>query len=76
MWFFGGIITVGLLSFNLDTVQQGSALFPYIMAGIGYPGLLLVTLFFVLRFLRSLEARTSAARAEPPLAARVPVGAT
>ena len=57
MWVFGAVITLGLLSFNLHTVQQGSALFPYLMGGIGYPGLLLVTLFFVRRFLRSLEAR-------------------
>ena len=57
MWFFGAVITLGLLSFNLDTVLQGSALLPYFLGGIGYPGLLLVTLFFVWRFLRSLEAR-------------------
>ncbi len=57
MWIFGAIITVGLLSFNLNTVRQGRGTFPYLMAGIGYPGLLLVTLFFVRRFLRSLEAR-------------------
>jgi nitric oxide reductase subunit B len=30
---------------------------PYTLASIGYPGLLLVTLFFVWRFLASLEAR-------------------
>ena len=30
---------------------------PYVTAGVGYPGLLLTTLFFVWRFLRSLEAR-------------------
>jgi nitric oxide reductase subunit B len=58
MWVFGGIITLGLLSFNLDTVQQGSAIFPYMMAGVGYPGLLLVTLLFVWRFLSSLETRS------------------
>lgn len=58
MWFFGGIITLGLLSFNLDTVQQGNALFLYLMAAIGYPGLLLVTLFFVWRFVSSLQARS------------------
>ncbi len=57
MWVFGAIITLGLLSFNLRTVQEGSMLFPYLMAGIGYPGLLLTTLFFVARFLRSLAAR-------------------
>jgi nitric oxide reductase subunit B len=57
MWIFGAIITLGLLSFNLNTVQEGNALIPYVMGGIGYPGLLLVTLFFVWRFLSSLEAR-------------------
>lgn len=57
MWVFGAIITLGLLSFNLETVRQGNAIFPYMMAGVGYPGLLLVTLFFVWRFLNSLEAR-------------------
>lgn len=75
MWFFGGIITLGLLSFNLETVQQGSALFPYLMAGIGYPGLLLVTLFFVWRFLSSLEARNKV-RFAPLTAVSSPVAAT
>jgi len=73
MWFFGGIITLGLLSFNLPSVQQGDAVLPYLMAGIGYPGLLAVTLFFVWRFLRSLEARGHVgveplAAVPPPLA--------
>jgi nitric oxide reductase subunit B len=58
MWVFGGIITLGLLSFNLEAVREGSAVFPYTMASIGYPGLLLVTLLFVWRFLSSLEARS------------------
>ncbi|HNU10318.1 MAG TPA: cbb3-type cytochrome c oxidase subunit I [Rubrivivax sp.] len=57
MWIFGGLITLGLLSFNLATVQEGRPLLPYVMGGTGYPGLLLVTLFFVHRFLRSLDAR-------------------
>ncbi|GIK33718.1 MAG: hypothetical protein AMXMBFR45_23830 [Gammaproteobacteria bacterium] len=61
MWVFGAVITLGLLSFNLRTVQDGSMLFPYLMAGIGYPGLLLTTLLFVARFLRSLAARGPAA---------------
>lgn len=58
MWIFGAIITLGLLSFNLRTVQEGNAMLPYIMGGVGYSGLLLTTLFFVARFLRSLDART------------------
>ena len=61
MWIFGAIITLGLLSFNLPRVQAGDPTLPYLMAGIGYPGLLLVTLLFVWRFLSSLEARGLAA---------------
>ena len=57
MWFFGALITFGLLSFNLDSVQAGNATLPYVLAGVGYPGLLLVTLLFVWRFLASLESR-------------------
>ncbi len=73
MWVFGGVITLGLLSFNLDTVQQGSALVPYIMGGTGYPGLLLATLFFVWRFLHSLEARGHA-RLTPLAGVPAPAG--
>jgi len=58
MWIFGAIITLGLLSFNLPTVRAGDSNLPHILAGIGYPGLLAVTLLFVWRFLASLEART------------------
>ncbi|MDT3684205.1 MAG: cbb3-type cytochrome c oxidase subunit I [Pseudorhodoplanes sp.] len=75
MWVFGGIITLGLLSFNLSTVQQGSSIFPYMMAGVGYPGLLLVTLFFVWRFLSSLEARSRASFLPLPAAVASPAGA-
>jgi nitric oxide reductase subunit B len=57
MWVFGAIITFGLLSFNLPRVQAGDATLPYLLAGVGYPGLLVVTLLFVWRFLSSLEAR-------------------
>jgi nitric oxide reductase subunit B len=70
MWIFGAVITMGLLSFNLSGVRGGSPLFPYLMAGIGYPGLFLVTLFFVWRFLSSLNARSgvpmSARSSTPP----------
>lgn len=58
LWVAGAVITLGLLSFNLPFVQQGHAALPYLMASIGYPGLFLVTLLFVWRFLSSLEART------------------
>lgn len=57
MWFFGAVITGGLLSFNLASVQAGNATLPYVLASIGYPGLLLVTLLFVWRFLASMESR-------------------
>ncbi len=58
MWIFGAIITLGLLSFNLAQVQEGDATIPYLMGGVGYPGLLLTTLLFVWRFISSLEARS------------------
>ena len=70
MWIFGAIITLGLLSFNLNVVRMGDPHLPYMMAGVGYPGLLIVTLLFVSRFLTSLEARGPAPeelyREEPP----------
>ena len=75
MWVFGAIITLGLLSFNLPSVRQGNALFPYLMAGTGYPGLLLSTLLFVGRFLRSQEARRSVPAASLATAAASPAAA-
>ena len=58
MWIFGAIITLGLLSFNLTRVRVlGDPTLPYLLAGIGYPGLFLTTLAFVSRFLASLEER-------------------
>ena len=60
MWIFGAIITLGLLSFNLPRVRvDGDPTLPYLLAGVGYPGLLLVTLLFVWRFLASLETRAN-----------------
>lgn len=77
MWIFGAIITLGLLSFNLSGVRAGSAFFPYLLAGIGYPGLFLVTLLFVWRFLRSLDARRVGTTAGDELTGgmQAPVGA-
>jgi len=64
MWIFGTIITLGLLSFNLPRVRvAGDPTLPYLLAGVGYPGLLLVTLLFVWRFLASMEARANAVAA-------------
>lgn len=78
MWVFGAIITFGLLSFNLSTVRvEGDPTLPYLLAGIGYPGLLLVTLAFVWRFLASLEARIKHAPPKPEAAdAASPLPAT
>jgi nitric oxide reductase subunit B len=79
MWIFGAIITLGLLSFNLARVQAGDATLPYLMAGVGYPGLLLVTLLFVWRFTSSLEARklalTPASNGANPAGIPAPTGA-
>jgi nitric oxide reductase subunit B len=74
MWLFGGIITLGLLSFNLPSVRaQGDPALPYLLAWTGYVGLLLVTLLFVWRFLASLEGRVAEARASMPAPAEVTV---
>jgi len=59
MWVFGAVITAGLLSFNLAVVRNGDPLLPYFMAGVGYTGLLMVTLLFVWRFISSLTARSA-----------------
>lgn len=71
LWVFGAVITLGLLSFNLPAVQAGNATLPYLLASIGYPGLLLVTLLFVWRFTASLGTRVyepnSTDTAPPPL---------
>jgi nitric oxide reductase subunit B len=68
MWLFGTIITLGLLSFNLPRVRvEGDPTLPYVLAGVGYPGLLLVTLLFVWRFIASLEARAAAPATSPLL---------
>ncbi|TAL75391.1 MAG: nitric-oxide reductase [Rhodanobacter sp.] len=70
MWVFGGIVTLSLLSYNLPRVRvDGDPTLPYLLAGIGYPGLLLVTVLFVWRFLASMEARTATAPAVMPAAA-------
>ena len=71
MWIFGAIITLGLLSFNLPTVRAGDSYLPHILAGIGYPGLLAVTLLSVWRFLASREARTAAGHRGPAAAAAI-----
>lgn len=67
MWIFGAIITLGLLSFNLSVVQAGDPTLPYLLAWVGYPGLLLTTLLFVWRFLSSLGARCEQPLGSPDL---------
>lgn len=75
MCVFGLIITFGLLSFNLPRVRvDGDPTLPYLLAAVGYPGLLLVTLLFVWRFLASMEMRIAVVE-EPAAAGAVPVHA-
>jgi len=77
MWVFGFLITFNLLSFNLDVVRmQGNPTLPYLLAGIGYPGLFLTTLLFVWRFLASMEARVTAAAASMAAGGPPAVGLT
>ncbi|HSN13950.1 MAG TPA: DUF2249 domain-containing protein, partial [Anaeromyxobacteraceae bacterium] len=59
-WLFGALVTLGLLSFNLHTVRMGDPTIPYTLATIGYPGLLVTTVAFAVRFLRAFEARQAA----------------
>lgn len=73
MWIFGAVITLDLLSFNLARVRVlGDPTLPYLLTGVGYPGLFLTTLAFVWRFLVSLEARAKATdEARPELSKAV-----
>lgn len=58
MCFFGFIITLGLLAFNLPSVRiEGNPYLPYLLSGVGYIGLFGVTLGFIIRFTLSLGAR-------------------
>lgn len=76
MWVFGAIITLSLLSFNLPRVRvDGDPTLPYLLAGVGYPGLLLVTLLFVWRFLASMEARTKGVGISPSILEVMPAQA-
>jgi nitric oxide reductase subunit B len=72
MWLFGTLITLSLLSFNLPRVRvDGDPTLPYLLAGVGYPGMLLATLLFVWRFLASLAVRTAVT--EMPAVPAVPL---
>ncbi len=57
IWFMGLIITGGLFAFGLETVRLGDPTIPYILAAIGYTGLIVFTILFAIRFLKSFEAR-------------------
>jgi len=57
LWFFGFLITGALLSFNLPSVRLGDPTLPYLLSGIGYPGLMLVTAGLALRFLSAFEGQ-------------------
>jgi nitric oxide reductase subunit B len=70
MWIFGMIITFSLLSFGLPSVRvEGNPMLPYLLAGLGYPGLFAVTLGFIIRFLASMGARL---RSTTPVSDDVP----
>lgn len=65
-WIFGFIITIGLLTYGLPSVREhGDPTLPYVFAWVGYPGLFLVTLLFVWRFLAAAEARTASGQTLP-----------
>lgn len=57
IWLFGLIVTAGVFSFNLTSVRLGDPGIPYLIFGVGYTGLLLITLIFAYRFLMAFEQR-------------------
>ena len=57
IWLFGLIVTAGVFSFNLHSVRLGDPTISYILMGIGYPGLLFITIIFASRFLCAFEKR-------------------
>lgn len=57
IWFFGLVVTAGVFSFNLNSVRVGDPTIPYLVMGIGYVGLMLITLAFASRFLAAFEKR-------------------
>lgn len=59
LWFIGFLLTGGLLSNNLPSVRLGDPTLPYLIAGIGYPALLIVTALFAVRFLRACEVQSA-----------------
>lgn len=56
----GFIITGGLLANNMPGVRMGDPTLPYLLAGVGYPALVLLTIGLALRFIRTCEGQGSA----------------
>jgi nitric oxide reductase subunit B len=53
LWLIGLILTGALLVNNLTSVRVGDPTFPYLLAGVGYPALVLVTFALAVRFLHA-----------------------
>ena len=60
LWLAGLLVTGGLLSYNLPSVALGDPTLPYVLAGVGYPALVLATIAFALRFLRAFDGQQTA----------------
>jgi hypothetical protein len=58
-WFIGFLLMGGLLLNNLPSVCLRDPTLPYLLAGIGYPLLVIVTTLFAVRFLRSCEVSSA-----------------
>ncbi len=67
LWFIGLLLTGGLLANNLTSVRLGDPIFPYTLAGVGYPALALATLAFARRFLQACEAQQPAPKQQEPV---------
>jgi nitric oxide reductase subunit B len=67
LWFIGFILTGALLTNNLSSVRLGDPSLPYLLAGIGYPALVIVSALFALRFLRACEVQPSALEERQPV---------
>ncbi len=61
LWVIGLVVTGALLANNLSSVRFGDATFPYTLASVGYPALVIVTWLFALRFLRACEVEQTTA---------------
>ncbi len=50
-----------LLSNNLASTQLGDPTAPFVLAGIGYPGLAILAVAFIMRFVRAHEGASARA---------------